>query len=74
MIPLKAWDEGSDRDATVAGRRSRRFYSYATRWMVNEVAWRRQQRGPQPSYPSIAKHFISAKIGRVGMLLTQLSI
>jgi anaerobic magnesium-protoporphyrin IX monomethyl ester cyclase len=71
VIPLKAWEEGSDRDATVAGRRSRRFYSYATRWMVNEVAWRRQQRGPQPSYPVIAKHFLSAKIGRVGMLLTQ---
>jgi radical SAM superfamily enzyme YgiQ (UPF0313 family) len=71
VIPLKSWDEGSDRDATVAGRHSRRFYSFATRWMVNEVAIRQQQRSPRPSYRRIARHFLNAKIGRVGMLLTR---
>jgi radical SAM superfamily enzyme YgiQ (UPF0313 family) len=71
VIPLKAWDEGSDRDATVAGRHSRRFYGYATRWMVNEVAWRQQRRRPRPSYAGMARHFVSAKVGRMGMLLTR---
>ncbi|HEU5424122.1 MAG TPA: radical SAM protein, partial [Nitrolancea sp.] len=38
VIPLAPWDTGSDRDFTVAGRHSRRYYDLATRWMVNEVA------------------------------------
>jgi radical SAM superfamily enzyme YgiQ (UPF0313 family) len=71
VIPLKGWDDGSDRDATVAGRHSRRFYGYATRWMVNEVAWRQQRRRERPDYPQLARHFVNAKIGRVGMLLTR---
>ncbi|HWQ15662.1 MAG TPA: radical SAM protein, partial [Roseiflexaceae bacterium] len=71
VIPLKAWDEGSDRDATVAGRHSRRFYSYATRWMVNEVAWRQQRRRSRPDYAALARHFVSAQVGRIGMLLAQ---
>ncbi|NJM05649.1 radical SAM protein [Candidatus Gracilibacteria bacterium] len=71
IVPLKAWAEGSDRDATVAGRHSRRFYQHATRWMVNEVAWRRQQQQAPTSYPRIARHYLSAKLGRVGMWLTE---
>ncbi|HYF62282.1 MAG TPA: radical SAM protein [Herpetosiphonaceae bacterium] len=71
VIPLRAWAEGSDRDYTVAGRYSQRFYGYATRWMVNEVAWRKQRRSDRPDYRLLAKSFVSAKIGRVGMLLTK---
>jgi anaerobic magnesium-protoporphyrin IX monomethyl ester cyclase len=71
VIPLKSWGEGSDRDATVAGRYSRRFYSYATRWMVNEVGWQRQLALPKRNYATVAKQYVSAKIGRVGMLLTK---
>jgi radical SAM superfamily enzyme YgiQ (UPF0313 family) len=71
IIPLKTWDDGSDRDATVAGRHSRRFYQHATRWMVNEVAWRRQSQQTPSSYSRIARHYLSAKIGRVGMWLTE---
>ncbi len=71
VIPLRPWAEGSDRDATVAGRYSRRFYGYATRWMVNEVAWRKQRQSAKPNYRQLAKAFVSAKIGRVGMLLTK---
>ena len=36
--PSAAWADGSDRDLTVLGRHSRRFYRHATRWMVNELA------------------------------------
>ncbi|HEY1015279.1 MAG TPA: radical SAM protein [Herpetosiphonaceae bacterium] len=71
VIPLRAWAEGSDRDATVAGRYSQRFYGFATRWMVNEVAWQKERRSARPDYRKLAKSFVSAKIGRVGMLLTQ---
>jgi anaerobic magnesium-protoporphyrin IX monomethyl ester cyclase len=71
VIPLRAWAEGSDRDYTVAGRYSQRFYGYATRWMVNEVAWRKQRQSARPNYRQLARSFVSAKIGRVGMLLTK---
>ncbi|MDZ4720934.1 MAG: radical SAM protein [Roseiflexaceae bacterium] len=71
IIPLKAWEVGSDRDATVRGRRSRRYYQYATRWMVNEVALARQIQAPERDYMRVAKAALNIGIGRAGMLLTQ---
>lgn len=71
IIPLKPWAEGSDREQTVAGRHSPRFYRFATRWMINEVAWRRQLRNRRPGYRAMAKAFVNARIGRIGALLTR---
>jgi radical SAM superfamily enzyme YgiQ (UPF0313 family) len=71
VIALKSWDEGSDRDFTVAGRHSRRFYQHATRWMVNEVEFHKQLKHRQRNVPKLAKTFINAQRGRAGMLLTQ---
>jgi anaerobic magnesium-protoporphyrin IX monomethyl ester cyclase len=71
VVARRAWEEGSDRDYTVAGRHSPRYYQFATRWMVGEVALHRHRRGPHRSYPRMARSFLSAKVGRVGMLLTE---
>src|ERR1700694_2956614 len=71
VVARRAWEEGSDRDYTVAGRHSPRYYQFATRWMVSEVMHHRQRRSPRPSFPRLARSFLSAKIGRVGMLLTE---
>jgi radical SAM superfamily enzyme YgiQ (UPF0313 family) len=71
IVARRAWAEGSDRDYTVAGRHSPRYYQFATRWMVSEVMHHRQRHSPRPSYPRLARSFLSAKIGRVGMLLTE---
>lgn len=71
VIPLKPWDEGSDRDLTVAGRHSRRFYAFANRWMVGEVAWHRLRNGSPRSYRKMARAFLNAKLGRLGMWLTR---
>ncbi len=72
IIPLKPWAEGSDRDLTVAGRHSRRFYRHATRWMVNEVAWHQERRkNGERSYRRLARTLVNARLGRLGMLLTQ---
>lgn len=71
VIPLKPWHEGSDRDHTVAGRRSQRFYRHATRWMVGEVAFHQQRSLDQPDYMRMAKSFINARVGRLGMTLTR---
>jgi radical SAM superfamily enzyme YgiQ (UPF0313 family) len=71
VIARKAWETGSDRDYTIAGRHSPRYYQFATRWMVSEVALHRQRRSETRSYPRMARSFLSAKLGQVGMLLTE---
>ncbi len=71
IIELKPWDEGTDRDLTVAGRHSRRFYEFANRWMVSEVAWHRMRNGGQGSFRQMAKAFVNARVGRLGMWWTQ---
>jgi radical SAM superfamily enzyme YgiQ (UPF0313 family) len=71
VIARQAWELGSDRDYTVGGRHSPRYYQFATRWMVSEVALHRQRHSPSRSYPRMARSFLSAKLGQMGMLLTQ---
>jgi radical SAM superfamily enzyme YgiQ (UPF0313 family) len=71
VIARRDWEQGSDRDYTVAGRHSPRYYSFATRWMVSEVALHRQRHSPSRSYSGMARSFFSAKLGQVGMLLTE---
>ena len=61
----------SDRDLTVAGRHSRRFYGYATRWMVSEVALHRAKTRGGASFSRRLKWAVSARIGRLGMTFTQ---
>ena len=65
------WSQNADRDLTVAGRYSKRFYSYATRWMVNEVALNRARKNGKSNALRMSKMWLNAKIGRVGMRLTQ---
>jgi radical SAM superfamily enzyme YgiQ (UPF0313 family) len=65
------WAENADRDLTVAGRYSRRFYSFATRWMVNEVALNRATIQNNVPLKRRVKLWLNTKIGRIGMALTQ---
>lgn len=74
VIEAIPWHERTDRDLTVAGRRSKRFYGFATRWMVNEVAVHKlshDRRGGVRKLGKLAKAYINARIGRTGMRLTQ---
>lgn len=71
IVTDKTWDTRSDRDLTVVGRRSKRFYGYATRWMVSEVALNRARHNGGAPLPRQAKLAASSLIGRVGMALTQ---
>jgi radical SAM superfamily enzyme YgiQ (UPF0313 family) len=70
VVARREWEQGSDRDYTIAGRHSPRYYQFATRWMVSEVALHRQRHSPQRSYPRMVRSFLNAKLGQVGMLLT----
>jgi len=65
------WLDNADRDLTVAGRYSKRFYSFATRWMVNEVALSKARKNGDASLPRKAKMWLNTKIGRIGMDLTK---
>jgi anaerobic magnesium-protoporphyrin IX monomethyl ester cyclase len=71
IVPNTEWAVGSDRDVTVLGRHSRRFYRYATRWMVNEVALHRQRQQVGPRLLRLAKAAVNTRLGRLGMRLTQ---
>ncbi|HSN55916.1 MAG TPA: radical SAM protein, partial [Candidatus Sulfomarinibacteraceae bacterium] len=68
----RPWAERTDRDLRIAGRRSRRYYDHAGRWMVNEVnlalAWRRGSR----NVPRLARMLLAAGRGRLGMWLSRL--
>jgi len=70
ILSEKPWESRSDRDLTVAGRYSKRFYRCATRWMVSEVALNRANFTGGVPLKRRARLWLSAKIGRVGMLLT----
>lgn len=70
LLADRAWHERSDRDLTVAGRYSKRFYAHATRWMVNEVALHQARVNGGVSRKRRARLWLNAKLGRVGMRLT----
>ncbi|MFN8497668.1 MAG: radical SAM protein [Anaerolineae bacterium] len=70
VLSDRPWDERTDRDLTVAGRHSKRFYSFATRWMVNEVALHKQLTNGRKDPLRIARTFVNARVGRLGMALT----
>lgn len=71
VLADRSWDTRSDRDLTIAGRHSRRFYSFATRWMVSEVALNRARMNGGVSVRRQLKLLANAKIGRLGMRLTR---
>ena len=70
LRPEAAWELQTDRDLTVLGRRSRRFYSYATRWMVASAALAQGRRG-RAGFIRLAKAAASRLVGRIGMECTK---
>jgi radical SAM superfamily enzyme YgiQ (UPF0313 family) len=71
ILTERNWTQRSDRDLTVAGRYSPRFYSFATRYMVSEVGLRQANVRGDVSLKRRLKLFANAKIGRLGMELTK---
>jgi radical SAM superfamily enzyme YgiQ (UPF0313 family) len=69
VVAPAGWEKVSDRDLSVSGRYSRRFYSFATRWMVNAVALHREWHGPRQPL-RLARSLANTALGRAGMLLT----
>lgn len=71
IIELKPWAEGSDRDLTLAGRGSRRFYAHAQAWLHSELAVARESRRRGHRFGPLMKSFVRAKTHRAAMYLTR---
>jgi radical SAM superfamily enzyme YgiQ (UPF0313 family) len=65
------WNQWSDRMVSVQGRKSRTFYSHATRWMVGSVNLHRQLNGNGFHPVQAAKAAANVVVGRVGMMMTE---
>lgn len=68
------WDKRTDRDLSVRGRRSQRFYEFAQRWMVGEFNRHRQWPKGRRNWARLAKSALNASLGRLGMVLTRRQI
>jgi radical SAM superfamily enzyme YgiQ (UPF0313 family) len=71
IVAQKPWAESSDRDLTVAGRQSRRFYGHAQKWLQTELEAARMRSGPERDYKALARTYLAAKKHRAAMYLTR---
>jgi radical SAM superfamily enzyme YgiQ (UPF0313 family) len=63
------WAGRTDRDLRIEGRRSRRYYDHATKWMVNEVNLDRAWRQGSRNLLRLGRLYLAARRGRIGMWL-----
>lgn len=70
LLARQPWERSSDRALEVAGRPSGRFYRFATRYVVGEVARHRLRAAAPHRYLARGKALLNAQIGRWGMRLT----
>lgn len=74
LVAPREWARRTERDWIVRGRHSRRYYRFATRWMVNAVALHRVVRASPRRPLALARAAINTGIGRVGMALTSAEV
>jgi anaerobic magnesium-protoporphyrin IX monomethyl ester cyclase len=67
----RPWASRTDRDLRISGRRSRRYYDHATRWMVNEVNLHRARRRGDRNWLRLGRLYLAARRGRLGMWLSR---
>lgn len=65
----RPWEDATDRDVTVTGRRTPLFYRFARQWMESEVARHRHWRAGR--YLRAARAATRAGAGRLGMALCE---
>ncbi|MFQ5789436.1 MAG: B12-binding domain-containing radical SAM protein, partial [Acidobacteriota bacterium] len=70
LLARAGWESRTDRDLTVAGRHSRRYYEHAMRWMVGQVTFHKQMRSGGKDPVRVAKSAANIVRGRIGMALT----
>jgi radical SAM superfamily enzyme YgiQ (UPF0313 family) len=70
LVVPGTWDTITDRTLDFRGRRSKRFYWFATRHLINEVSYRKLRRDGLGSAGSIVTAFAKSKIARLGMMMS----
>jgi hypothetical protein len=63
------WASSADRETTVAGRHSRRFYHHTQKWLGAEVSLSRELSARQRNLAKLTKSFLRAKKHRAAMYL-----
>jgi anaerobic magnesium-protoporphyrin IX monomethyl ester cyclase len=69
IVADRPWAERTDRDLLIGGRPPRRYYDFARRWIVGEVA--RAEHWRKGRYGHAMRAASSAVLGRAGMRLTE---
>ncbi len=65
------WEDGSDRELRIKGRKSKRFYSHAQRWLHAEAELARIGHGAKANWQRRVKVKASAAVSRLGMYVTR---
>jgi len=74
LVPPADWEQGSDRDITITGRGSRRFYQHAQRWIQSELELARADGNGQRYSKQNVKNFLRARRERAAMYLTRFQV
>lgn len=70
IIARADWQYRTDRDLTVAGRHSKRYYAFAQQWLWGEFIFNKQRKnGNHPL--RLAKAAANIGIGKLGMMITE---
>jgi radical SAM superfamily enzyme YgiQ (UPF0313 family) len=70
IVSKTGWRDGTDRDLVIRGRPVKRYYDFARRWIVGEVA--RHEHWRHRRFRLAARAAGSALVGRMGMAVTGL--
>ncbi len=70
VLARAAWEERTDRDLTIAGRHTARYYSFAQRWIHGAHAVARQKHG-RAGIAAALKGQAQVIAGRIGMALAR---
>lgn len=70
IIARAGWAQRTDRDLTVAGRHSIKYYHYAQQWLWGEFIFNKQRKNGT-NLARLAKAAANIGVGRLGMALTK---
>jgi radical SAM superfamily enzyme YgiQ (UPF0313 family) len=71
IVARRKWEEGSDRDLTIRGRKSPRFYAHAQRWLQAEVELARLGQASARSWRRLMRARAASAMSRVGMYVSR---
>ena len=71
IVARRSWEEGSDRDLTIRGRNSPRFYAHAQRWLQAEAELARIGQARIRSWRRLVRAKAASAVSRVGMYVSR---